>query len=564
MVDDPVRDSRPWPTPPFGHRYGTFVRRGRGATLADVLDRLAEGLGDRPAIFWDADIDTPVLPGPVISHRQFRDAAARTADALAGLGIGPGDRVVLWAGARPDFHSTALGLMRLGAVPVPVHFMFKAPEVDYIVGHSDASAVITDGATLAGAPGATQAISSPLWLSLDRTTPEGVLALPDLVAAADPARPPRQPGSLDEPVVILYTSGTTGRPKGAVIAHRNYRHDLQRALRRLGVRGPSDAVGLHHVPPAPVAGFTGFILRLVAGSPMIYYPRFDAHAVVRAISTYEVPASGGVPAMLVKMLDAGLDERTARSVKVWIAGADALRPDVARKLRTLGGLRIGPVRVPPAILISYGQAECGVVIFSHLNLVRYRSNCIGRPKAGIEHRVVDDHDRDVPEGETGELVIRGDQVTREYWRDPPATAEAWRGGWFHTGDLVRRQGRRLYFVDRQKDLIKSGGYSIFAGEVEEAMREHPAIEQVAVVGVDHAEKGQMPVAVVTLRPDGDADEAAILDWARSRLAAYKCPRAVVRVEEMPYTSSMKIRKRDLAEQLTRLPGIGTETVTGPG
>ena len=563
LSDDPVLRARPWARPRFRVRYDALVRRAGEVTLANLLDRLAEVYGTRPAIFWTAEVATPLLPGPVISYQALRDTAARLADVFAALDVGPGDRVVVWAGARPDFHAAALGLMRLGAVPVPVHHMFTAGELSYVVGHSQAKAIVTDAATLGSHPDALAQVGGPAWLSLDPDPPPGVESLVKLAADADPRRPPRAPSSLDEPAVILYTSGTTGRPKGAVIAHRNYIRDIRRSLRRLGLRAGSDrAVGMHHVPPAPVAGFTGFILRLLAGMPFIYFPRFEPAAVVQAIERYGVGVAGGVPAMLVKMLDAGLDARTARSIKVWVAGADALRPDVARRLRGLGGFHLGPVRLPPVIMISYGQAECGVVIFEHLNIGRYRPNCIGKPKPGIEYRIVDGGGGDVTDGEVGELVIRGDQVTREYWRDPDATTESWRGGWFHTGDLVRRVKGRVYFVDRQKDLIKSGGYSIFAGEVEEALREHPAIEQVAVVGIPHAEKGQMPIAVVTLQPDVSVSDDELLAWARTRIAAYKSPRAVVVVDEMPYTSSMKVRKRELAERYAGVLGPAPDPSAG--
>ncbi|MCW2922624.1 MAG: long-chain fatty acid--CoA ligase [Thermoleophilia bacterium] len=496
------------------------------ANLAAALTEAAATHPGQPALR---------LGDATVTYEQFDAVAARVAGLLRDRGIGPGDRVGIMLPNVPAFPACYYGVLRAGAVVVPMNVLLKRREVAYYLGDSGASLLFAWHAfgDEAG-PGADDAGTPALLVGDDGLAP--------LLVDVEPA-PADAERSGDDPAVILYTSGTTGRPKGAQLSHANMRSNAAVCVSLFGLDTTSVILGA--LPLFHSFGQTcGLNAAVAAGATLALLPRFDPVAALDVIAREGVTVFEGVPTMYGALLAVPPDARPdTSSLQVCASGGASLPVEVLHSFEREFGC---------AVLEGYGLSETSpVASFNHPDRER-KAGSIGTPIDGVEMRVVDEAGVDVPAGEVGEILIRGRNLMTGYWEQPEATAAAIRDGWFWTGDLGRRDEDGYYFiVDRSKDLIIRGGYNVYPREVEEVLYEHAAVAEAAVVGVPHAELGQEVGAAVALKPDAAATEDELRAFVRERIAAYKYPRHVWFVDALPKGPTGKIVKREI-----ELPDVG--------
>jgi long-chain acyl-CoA synthetase len=491
--------------------------------LALNLTDSARRYGDHPALRLDEH---------VLTYAQLDAAAARLATLVRGAGVQPGDRVGLMMPNVPAFAVIAYGVLRAGGVVVPMNPLLKAREVAYYLTDSGArlmfvwhgmAAQAQDGAGHAGTvcqvvtPGEFEA-------SLAAVAPAA-----DMVERAD-----------DDAAVILYTSGTTGQPKGAELTHAGLHLNQEIVSRTLATLTPDDVV-MGCLPLFHVFGLTaGLNATLGTGACMTLIPRFTPEKALEVIARDRVTVFEGVPTMYAAMLHAAGHGVTfdASSLRLCVSGGSAMPVEVMRSFEKVFGC---------IVLEGYGLSETSpVASFNHPDRER-KPGTIGTPIEGVEMRLVDDVGQEVAPGGVGEIQIRGHNVMKGYWGRPEATAAAINAeGWFSTGDLAQVDDEGYYtIVDRKKDLIIRAGYNVYPREIEEVLYEHPAVAEAAVVGIPHATLGEEVGAAVSLKPGAVATPEELVEFVKERVAAYKYPREVWLMEELPKSSTGKILRRDV-------------------
>jgi long-chain acyl-CoA synthetase len=489
------------------------------ANLAHNLLRTAAGHPDRVAVRLDEQ---------AMSYKELDEASARTAAWLRGRGIAPGDRVGLMLPNVPDFVVLYHGILRAGCIVVPMNPLLKAREISYYLGDSGTSLLLashtaadeaTAGASRAGTP---YVIMAPGVLAAELS---GFEPAPEIVA--------REPA---DTAVILYTSGTTGEPKGAEITHDNLVRNVEVTRTSLLKLNPEDVV-LGALPLFHSFGQTVAMSCAVAsGACLTLLPRFDPVRALEIIKRDTVTMLAGVPTMYAAILhNVGGSAADAQSLRMCVSGGAAMPVELMRSFEKTFDCMI---------LEGYGLSETSpVASFNHPDRPR-KPGTIGTPIAGVEMRVQNDEGKPVPQGEIGEIAIRGHNVMKGYWRRPGETAEVMTGGWFRTGDLGRVDEDGYFsIVDRKKDMIIRGGLNVYPREVEEVLYEHPSVAEAAVVGVPHELLGEEVAAVVALKPGHTATPDELRDLVKGQLAAYKYPRHVWIVDELPKGDTGKIMKR---------------------
>ena len=460
--------------------------------------------------------------------RDLDDLSARAASWLLGRGIKPGDRVALMAPNTPEFIELYYGILRAGAVVVPLNPLFKSREVSYHLADSGA------GLALAWHGVADQAAAGAAGAGTGLAVIEpGELA--DTLARSEPA-PAVADRAPSDTAVILYTSGTTGQPKGAELTHANLISNIEVTRTTLLNLQPADVV-LGALPLFHSFGQTvGMGCAIASGACLTLLPRFDPAGALEVIKRDQVTVLLGVPTMYAALLhNAGGSAGDAASLRVCVSGGAAMPGELMHAFEK---------QFDCMILEGYGLSETSpVASFNHPDRER-KPGTIGQAIAGVEMRIQNDDGELLPAGETGEIAIRGDNVMKGYWRRPQETAEAMAGGWFRTGDLGRVDPEGYFtIVDRKKDMIIRGGLNVYPREVEEVLYEHPAVAEAAVIGVPDQMLGEEVAAVVKLKPGASADPGQLRDHVKGQLAAYKYPRQVWIVDELPYGGSGKILKR---------------------
>ena len=482
-----------------------------------------------------------------LTYAQLDQWVTRLARALDLRGVGAGDRVAVLMRNRLETVAAYYAGLRLGAIVVPVNFRLVAAEVRYLLADSGAVALIVDAADADTAADAIAGLDRPPFV-LATDGAEQRFAQGESFEAAV-AQASDEPLDVDvdegEPAFIMYTSGTTGRPKGAVLTHRNLTTVNLLSVAASGGVAPEDQTFLLGVPMFHIAGVGSILPRLLTGGRIVVYPSatFDPVAVVDLFEREQVTNCFFVPSQWQAICAVpGVKERNLPLRRI-IWGAAPAQPSLLRALATT---------FPQApAYTAFGQTETSATICVLRGEDALRKlGSVGKPLPGVEARIVDEDMRDVVIGEVGEIVYRGPTVMREYWNNPRATEEAFAGGWFHSGDLCRMDGEGfIWVVDRKKDMIISGGENIYCAEVEAAIDAHPKVAEVAVIGVAHEKWGQTPLAVVTaVDPADPPAEPEIIEHCRTLLASYKKPTAVVVVDAMPRTASGKIQKFALRER----------------
>ncbi len=455
-------------------------------------------------------------------------AASRLAHALTRLGVAEGDRVVVMLPNCPEVLQAYAAILKTGAVVVPVVFLLSPEEVRHILADSEAKVVITSDALAAKVEG---------WPGTVIMVGGGGrgLAYDDLVSAESDRFATRERGDADL-AVILYTAGTTGRPKGVALSHGNLAanaraaaslYEMDRTQWALAVLPLSHSYGLTMMNAGNLLGTRSVLLRW-----------FNPELVLENIQRYRVQSMAGVPTMYVYLLNyPGGETFDTSSVRVWGSGAAPLPTEIVEPFeRKFGG----------KLMEGYGLTEASPVVSAHrLSGVR-KLGSVGQPLPGVEVRIQDDADRVLAVGEVGEVCVRGANIMLGYYRMPEETAAVLRDGWLRTGDVGRLDADGfLYIVERKKDLIIRGGFNIYPREVEEVLYAHPGIAEAAVVGRRDALMGEEVVAYVVAKSGATLEATSVIAFCEERLARYKCPREVRLVEALPKSPIGKILRKEL-------------------
>jgi long-chain acyl-CoA synthetase len=490
--------------------------------LATALVDAAEQHADRPALRLDEH---------VLSYADFHDTARAVAGVLRARGLEPGDRVGMVFPNVPAFPLAFYGALTAGCAVVPMNPLLKAREIEYYLKDSAVSLVIAwDGAADASREAGASTDTEVLVLPATGPTP-------DQLAEGEAVDGPVERAD-DDTAVVLYTSGTTGSPKGAELTHANLLTNARTSARTL-MEITADDVVMGCLPLFHVFGLTcGLNASVLSGSCLTLLPRFDGAKALEIVGRDRVTIFEGVPTMYSAMLHVGdRDRYDVSSLRVCCSGGSAMPVEVLRGFEEAFGC---------IVLEGYGLSETSpVASFNHPHAER-KPGSIGTPVAGMEMRLVDDHGEDVAGDAVGEIAIRGEGLMKGYWGRPEATEESIPDGWFRTGDLARRDDDGYYFiVDRKKELIIRGGYNVYPREIEEALYEHPAVAEVAVVGIPHGDLGEEVGAAVALKPDASATVEELRAFAKERVAAYKYPRHVWVLDELPKGPTGKILRRSV-------------------
>ena len=491
--------------------------------LGSILQAAALDRPDHPAVR---------LNETALSYRELDRAARGVARGLCERGVSPGDRVALMIPNVPEFTVAYFGILYAGGVVVPLNVLLSGPEVTYhaqdsgsrlLIAHPFFADPATKGAEGAGIEliwaGGGESPNLSDWVGAEPV---------DALCSTSP----------DDTAVILYTSGTTGKPKGAELSHSNLLLNCSVIVPKLVPLGPDD-VALGTLPLFHSFGQTCIQNAMIAlGGTVTLLPRFTPEDALAVMERDRVTLFAGVPTMYFALLNHPGEAKSAlSSLRYCLTGGAAMPVEVMKEFEA---------KYPVEILEGFGLSETSpVASFNMLGRPR-KPGSIGYPVWGVEMCVMDENDQSLPDGERGEICIRGHNVMKGYWGRPDATKEAIRNGWFHSGDIgIRDEDGSYCIVDRLKDMIIRGGFNVYPREVEEVLYAHPAIIEAAVLGVPHESHGEEVKAVVVLGPGQELGADELIRYTRERVAAYKYPRIVEFVDALPKGPTGKILKREL-------------------
>ncbi|MBI4010864.1 MAG: long-chain fatty acid--CoA ligase [Candidatus Rokubacteria bacterium] len=493
--------------------------------LAALGEESLRRYGEYPALAFE---------GRELTNVDQQRAASRLAHALVRLGVAPGDRVVVMLPNCPEVLQAYAAILKAGAVVVPVIFLLSPEEVRHVLAHSGATLLLTSPDLVwkaEGWQGPTVLVGgeAPGAMAYE----ELVAREPDAFAAVDRADP--------DLAVLLYTAGTTGQPKGVALSHGNLAsnaraaaslYELDRTAWSLAVLPLSHSYGLTMMNAGNVLGTRAVLLRW-----------FNPEAVLEAIQAYRAHGMSGVPTMYVYLLNyPGAERFDVSSMRAWGSGAAPLPVEIVEPFEKKFGGRL---------LEGYGLTEASPVVSAHRYSGVRKLGSVGQPIPGVEVRILDDEDRELPGGEVGEICVRGPNVMLGYYRMPEETARALRHGWLHTGDVGRLDADGfLYVVERMKDLVIRGGLNVYPREVEEVLYAHPKVAEAAVVGAPDPLMGEEVCAFVVLRPGDPATADELIGFCQQHLAKFKCPKQVRFVESLPKSPVGKILRKELRGRVT--------------
>jgi long-chain acyl-CoA synthetase len=492
-----------------------------GLNLASLLTESAERSPELPAIRL-GEIE--------LSYSELDERSARLAGLLGEKGVGPGDRVGVMLPNVPEFPVAYYGVLRVGAIVVPMNVLLKRREIAFYLEDSGSKLL------LAWHGFAAEARESAADAGVEMIEVEPA-SFAELLAEHEPAEGLHETAENDT-AVILYTSGTTGKPKGAELTHRNLFRNADVSSRTTCEIAGGDVV-LGALPLFHSFGQTvGMNASLKVGACLTLVPKFDPGEALATMQRDRVTHFYGVPTMFGALLHHPERESCdTSSLRTCITGGASMPVEVLRGFEEAFGA---------VVLEGYGLSETSPVACSNHPDKARKAGSIGTPIEGVEMRVVDENDEPVAQGEVGEIVIRGHNIMKGYWQRTDATEAAMRGGWFHSGDLGRiDEDGCFYIVDRKKDMIIRGGYNVYPREVEEVLFEHPKIREAAVVGVPHDEWGEEIGAAVVLHQGEELAPEEVSAYVKERIAAYKYPRLVWFLDDLPKGPTGKILKREI-------------------
>jgi long-chain acyl-CoA synthetase len=504
-------------------------------SLAELLPTAATDHGDAVAL---------VAGGRQVSFAELEERSRRAAAALQDLGVVPGDRIALVAGNTPAFVETLFGTMRAGAVAAPLNVLSTPEELGAVLDDAEAKVAVVDHAYLPAVLAVRDRLASleQVVVTGKARAPRRTVSFERLLGRAG------EPGAVspgpEDLAVLAYTAGTTAHPKGAMLTHGNLVANLEQIAQVPALREEETDVVLGALPLFHTFGLNAVLgVALREGARVVLVEGFDPSATLDLVARERVTILPGAPPMFAAWLRAADDrEVDLGSVRLAVSGAAPLPGPLLEAFRERFGITIWE---------GYGLTETSPAVTTNALGEEARPDSIGRVLPGVEVHLVDEHGEEVEDGDPGEIVIRGPNVFRGYWRRPEETEVAFRDGWFRTGDVAYRDDDGyLHIVDRRKDLVIVSGFNVFPKEVEEAIARHPAVADCAVIGVPDERTGEAVKAIVVPGPGRTVTEEEIMEHCRELLARFKWPRHVEIVDELPRHETGKVRRRLLRGKTT--------------
>lgn len=499
--------------------------------IADYLERHANQTPDRIAIRFE---------GRSITYGQLDRDANRLASSLRANGVAAADRVALYLPNVPEFAVAYYAVQKLGAIPVTINAILKTEEVRYLLDDSGASVVVTMDELTGYVSDDCPALRLRIVVDPKGGKP-GWSALGSLLADGSDKFESVQRGP-DDIAALLYSSGTTGFPKGVSLTQHNIHSNIALPPQaRYSDYRPGDRLATF-LPLFHVYG-QNYIMNaaFLAGATIVLFPRFVPDVVLRAIGEERITHFFAVPTIYINLLAMDLSAYDLSSLRYEMSAAATMPEEISRRWTERFGRRV---------FEGYGLTECSP--FSCYNdSVEHRFGSVGRAVDGFELKIFDEADHELPFGEQGEIVIRGDGVMQGYWMRPDESKASLRGGWLHTGDVGRMdQDGYVYITDRVKDMINVSGFKVWPAEVEQYLYKLPGVQEAAVYGVAAGAQGEKVVVAIVLKAGATLTAQDVIDYCRQHIAAYKVPAQVDIVKELPKSPSGKLLKRVLRQQAT--------------
>ncbi|MFQ6114532.1 MAG: long-chain fatty acid--CoA ligase [bacterium] len=471
-----------------------------------------------------------------ISYKRLLDAVERLAKGLSKLGVSPGDRFAVMLPNIPQFVISYFALLKLGVWVIPINIMFKEGEITYLLEDSEAKGIIAVDRYSTQVQKAVQNLEfCHIVIFLGNNIPNWAHSLTELIASSTPMTEDIEIES-DSTAVVLYTAGTTGRPKGAVLSHTNIFAQIQ-SVRRALVLQPNDTI-LCVLPLFHSWGQTAAMnAPLLTGSTIVVLSKFMAQEVIKTLADHHISIFLGLPTMFHALNQLEVNKEDFPQLKYCISSGGPL----SDKLRANFEEKFGK-----PILQGYGLTEAGPLLaIERLDHPR-KPNSVGFPTYGVQVRIVDDTNNEVQFNEVGEIVVYGQNVMKGYLNRPESSKEVLKNGWLNTGDLGKfDENGYLYIVDRKKNLILKGGFNVYPQEVESILAAHPKVKECAVIGVKDEIQGEEVKALILPKPGETLTKEELMKYCRERLAMYKCPKYVEFVKALPRSSTGKILKREI-------------------
>jgi acyl-CoA synthetase (AMP-forming)/AMP-acid ligase II len=493
------------------------------------------------------DAEAVVFEETRLTYGQLNERVNRLANGLHSLGLQRGSHVALILENCHQYLEAYYALSKAGMVAVPLNWRLSEKELAYIVSHSESAAVLVDDGHLEIARALREKLQGPGLILTVGTPAEGTTSYEDVLAAGSPAEPDREGLDEDDLVVLMYTGGTTGLPKGVMLSHRNLLAAV-RAIAGVGLQATGVRT-LFALPLFHIANWQAFLFHALGGC-VIVSRRADPKRIVDLLSREKPVMVNLVPTVYESLLALpGIEDLDFSFVSRFTVSGAPMAPETMRRCATVFGMRFGK---------GYGLTEAAPAV-SSLNPDEYavegdptlvaRGSSVGKPLKNVEVKIRHEDGRECRPREEGEITVRGDNVMLGYWRDPERTQETVRDGWLWTGDLgyFDEEGY-LFLTDRKGDMIISGGENVHPTETENALQEHPAVREAAVIGVPHPRWGEAVTAVVALEPGREASDEELIAFCKERIAGYKCPRSIDFVNELPKSTVGKILRREVKKR----------------
>lgn len=492
--------------------------------IAQNVERGRHQFPNKPAL---------VFEGQSLSYHELDEKSNRVANGLLNLGISRGDRVALFLPNIPPFIVAYLGIQKVGAVVVSINSALKTEEVKFILKDSGATAIVTTAIMRDNVPTADLPQLNSILIAEGEAKAD--IALSQLMADASPERQAVDMAQ-DDPAAILYTSGTTGFPKGVMLSHGNLITTARSSISTFRMQ-PEDKM-LLCLPLFHSFGLTTVLNPcLEAGATLVLQREFFTEPVIEAIANQQITTFFGVPTLYITLYNQAKPDQM-RSVHRYISGAATLPLEIGKQWHEKFGIIINEL---------YGSTETSIICFNHP--LKYKPGSVGSPLDGVEIKLVDAEGSEAAVGEVGEVTVRGSNVMLGYRNLPIETAEAIKDGWFRTGDIAKKDDEGYFFiVDRLKDMVNVGGIKVYPSEVENILYQHPAVVEAAVYGIKDTLMGEQVRASIVLKPDKTLTEEDMLAFCHERLAAFKVPSAVEFMDSLPKGKTGKILKRVLREK----------------
>ncbi|MBW1709456.1 MAG: long-chain fatty acid--CoA ligase [Deltaproteobacteria bacterium] len=471
-----------------------------------------------------------------LTFSELNRRANRLAQAMLALGVSHGDRVGILALNESEYFDMLFGLGKIGAILVPINYRLAGPEIEYILSDCEAKVFLFGPEYVDIVDSFRESIPAKELIAISDTPPDWAKSYKSLVSEVSDEEPEITGGD-DDTLTILYTSGTTGRPKGAELTHSNYFYASVTMVATLGDLGDTTLVAL---PLFHIGALGGIPMFVHQGARVVLLRNFDPKRFLELIQEEKITGFGSVPALLsfLKVVP-DFEKYDWSSIKIILVYAAPV-PVTLLKEYAAAGIEVRQL---------YGLTECctGTVLDAE-NALSKAGSC-GQPFFHIDVRLIDDQGQDIGPDELGEVLLRGPVVMKGYWNRPEATAETIRDGWLYTGDIAKMDTDGfLYIMDRKKDMIISGGENIYPAEIEDSLLAHPKIQDVGVIGYSDTQWGESVKAVVVLNEGEKLTEEELIEWCQGKIGKYKIPKKVVFADSIPRTPTGKILKRVLRDQ----------------